>query len=455
VFSRRDREATGAAAAAFALLAVVIAFVALIAVAQKDDGGATTVSAGGSPITLSEFKIEPSMISVPTGGSLAITNTGSAVHNVNVEGTDLKTEDIQPGASATLDVSSLKDGTYTIFCAIAGHRAQGMEAMLHVGTGASAAEVAESGSTGKTDAQLRKMNAEMDKVMADPTKAYVDQLTKGANTEGVGNVPLQPKVLADGTKEFHLTTEVVDWEVEPGKTVRAWTYNGMVPGPWIKVSSGDKVKMVVTNELPQSTVVHWHGIEVPNSMDGVPDVTQPPIKPGDTFTYEFVAHGPALGIYHSHHYADHQVPDGLFGVFQIDDVPLPPGVGPATQEVPMVLNDAGAIGLSLNGKSFPATAPIIAKPGETVLVDYENEGLMMHPMHLHGIPQLVVAKDGFPLPAPYMVDTLVIAPGERYTVAVRPTADQVGVWAFHCHILTHAESSQGMFGMVTTFIVKQ
>jgi FtsP/CotA-like multicopper oxidase with cupredoxin domain len=136
-------------------------------------------------------------------------------------------------------------------------------------------------------------------------------------------------------------------------------------------------------------------------------------------------------------------------------VPLPPGVGPATQEVPMVLNDAGAIGLSLNGKSFPATAPIIAKPGETVLIDYENEGLMPHPMHLHGMPQLVVAKDGFPLPQPYKVDTLVIAPGERYTVAVAPTAEHLGVWAFHCHILTHAESSQGMFGMVTTFIVKQ
>jgi FtsP/CotA-like multicopper oxidase with cupredoxin domain len=145
----------------------------------------------------------------------------------------------------------------------------------------------------------------------------------------------------------------------------------------------------------------------------------------------------------------------LFGVFQIDDVPLPPGVGPATQEVPMVLNDAGAIGLSLNGKSFPGTAPIIAKPGETVLIHYENEGLMPHPMHLHGIPQLVVAKDGFPLPQPYKVDTLVIAPGERYTVAVAPTVEHLGVWAFHCHILTHAESSQGMFGMVTTFIVKQ
>jgi FtsP/CotA-like multicopper oxidase with cupredoxin domain len=405
-------------------------------------------------VTLSEFKIEPAIITAASGGSLSITNGGTAAHNVQIEGTDLKTPDLAAGASASLDLKSLKDGTYTVFCAIAGHRAQGMEATLNIGTVSGTAAV-ESGSTGKTDQQLLQNSEQMDKMMADPTLAYVKQLKDGPNTKGVGNVPLKPKVLADGTKQFDLTAKVVDWEVSPGKTVRAWTYNGMVPGPWIKVSSGDKVKLVVKNELPQSTVVHWHGIPVPNAMDGVPDVTQPPIKPGKTFTYEFTAKGPAMGIYHSHDYADHQVPDGLFGVFQIDDVPLPAGVGPVTQEIPMVLNDAGAIGLSLNGKSFPATAPIMAKPGETVLIDYQNEGLTVHPMHLHGIPQLVIAKDGFPLPQPYKVDTLVIAPGERYTVAVQPTADEAGVWAFHCHILTHAESSQGMFGMVTTFIVQK
>ena len=120
----------------------------------------------------------------------------------------------------------------------------------------------------------------------------------------------------------------------------------------------------------------------------------------------------------------------------------------------MVLNDAGAIGLSLNGKSFPATAPVMAAPGETVEIHYFNEGLQIHPMHLHGIPQLVVAKDGFPLPQPYTVDTLNVAPGERYTVIVQPTEEHKGVWAYHCHILNHAERDTGMFGMVTTFIVQ-
>jgi len=164
-----------------------------------------------------------------------------------------------------------------------------------------------------------------------------------------------------------------------------------------------------------------------------------------------VAKGPAVGMYHSHHHAEHQVPDGLVGAFIIDDMPVPAGVT-VSQRVPMVLNDAGVIGLTLNGKSFPATAPTIAKLGQWVMVDYFNEGLQIHPMHLHGLPQMVIAKDGFPVPATYMADTVDVAPGERYTVLVQATTP--GVWAWHCHILTHAEGDNGMFGMVTTFIVQ-
>jgi FtsP/CotA-like multicopper oxidase with cupredoxin domain len=188
-------------------------------------------------------------------------------------------------------------------------------------------------------------------------------------------------------------------------------------------------------------------------------VTQPPVKPGAKFTYEFVAKGPAEGMYHSHHHAEHQVPDGLIGVLQVGDPPLPAGTQAVTQQIPMVLNDAGVIGLSLNGKSFPATAPLMAKVGETVEITYFNEGMQIHPMHLHGLPQLVIGKDGFPVPQPYSVDTVSVAPGERWTVLVKPTAEflaannKPGVWAFHCHILNHAEGDQGMFGMVTTFIV--
>jgi FtsP/CotA-like multicopper oxidase with cupredoxin domain len=291
----------------------------------------------------------------------------------------------------------------------------------------------------------------MDALQKKVVDQFVAQLEDGPNTEGVGAQPMEPTVLADGTKEFTLTAEITDWEVEPGKVVQAWTYNGTVPGPTIKVQPGDKVRVVLDNQLPQSTAIHWHGIDTPNGMDGVPFITQDPVKPGEEFVYEFVAKGPAVGMYHSHHHAEAQVPDGLLGAFLVGDEPRPAGVN-VSQEIPMVLNDAGVIGLSLNGKSFPGTAPTVAKVGDWVLIHYMNEGLQVHPMHLHGLPQLVIAKDGFPVPQPYSADTISVAPGERYSVLVQAT--NPGVWAWHCHILNHAEREDGMFGMVTAFIVQ-
>jgi plastocyanin len=449
LFKREDKEVVGAASMVFAVLAAVFAFLALIVAADAESSGGTP--ANGVQVALSEFAISPEMINAPVGSTLVITNNGSVDHNFAIDGTDRKTKDLKPGESATLDLEGLEEGTYEVSCLLAGHAQAGMTGMLHVGSGTA--------DHSANPEDLRATNDQADATMKEPVDAYVAQLTEGANTKGVGNERMQPKALADGTKQFDLTASIVDWEVEPGKTVKAWAYNGTVPGPWIKVAVGDKVRVVLDNQLPLSTAIHFHGIETPNAMDGVPDVTQAPVKPGEKFTYEFVAKGPAYGMYHSHHHAEHQVPDGLLGVFQVGDPPLPQGVGPVTQQIPMVLNDAGVIGFSLNGKSFPATAPVMAKVGETVEITYLNEGLQIHPMHLHGLPQLVVAKDGFPLPEPYLADTVSVAPGERYTVIVRPTAEflaegnKPGVWAFHCHILNHAERDDGMFGMVTTFIV--
>jgi len=226
-----------------------------------------------------------------------------------------------------------------------------------------------------------------------------------------------------------------------------------VPGPTIRVEPGDMVQVDVHNELDESTGVHFHGLFTPNDQDGVPTITQDPIEPGDDFTYRFVAQQqPAVGMYHSHHNAAEQVPNGLLGAILIGRIALPAEVGPIASEQSMVLNDSGAIGFSLNGKSFPATAPIVAEQGEWILLHYMNEGSSVHPMHLHGMPQLVVAKDGWPLPQPYRADTVTVAPGERYTVAVHAT--ELGTWAWHCHILGHAERSDGMFGMVTALVVQ-
>ncbi len=451
---RDDREAIGAGAAIFAFLAVVLAFAA-IAVAgnalstSKDAKAVAAVGGAGTKVTLSEFTIEPAMVLASKDGTIAVTNAGTVEHNLTIKGTDVKTPALKPGESVTLSLKGLPEGAHAIVCSIPGHESSGMKGILHIGAGGGSG-------AGATESALRAVDPANNKEMKQQIVDYTAQLKRGPNTKGVGNQILAPTVLADGTKVFALTAKIVDWEVEPGRTVRAWTYNGQVPGPVIKVADGDHVQIVVKNDLPQSTAVHWHGIEVPNAMDGVPFITQDPITPGKTFTYDFVAHGPAVGMYHSHDYALGQVSNGMAGAFLIGDQPLPDTYGPVSQEIPMMLNDAGVIGFSLNGKSFPATAPIIAAPGETVEIHYLNEGQAIHPMHLHGIPQLVISKDGFPLPQPYMADTVLVAPGERYTVLVKPTAAQLGVWAFHCHILSHAEKDDGMmFGMVTAFIVAE
>lgn len=262
--------------------------------------------------------------------------------------------------------------------------------------------------------------------------------------------PLEFEMDGD-VKVFRLVCQDILWETEAGMTFQAMAYNGRIPGPEIRVTEGDKVRFLVTNEMSQSTAVHWHGLRVPVSMDGVPYITQPPITPGETFTYEFTIRNAGSHMYHSHHNAAEQVTLGLFGAFIVE--PLDKSREPeVSADYTMVLNDSG-IGFSLNGKSFPYTQPIIAKLGDKIRVRYMNEGLMIHPMHLHGIPQLVFAKDGFYLPTPFMCDTLNVAPGERYDVII--DCDEPGAWAYHCHILTHAESRNGMFGMVTALIVQE
>lgn len=277
-----------------------------------------------------------------------------------------------------------------------------------------------------------------------------------AETKVMGNQPLEHTMDGD-VKVFELTCDVVpDWEFDVDKTVEAWCYNGMTPGPVIRVTEGDKLRFNVTNNLPESTAIHWHGLVLPNDQDGVPYLTQPPIKPGETFTYEFTAAEGNAGshMYHSHHNSAKQVTMGLLGAFIIDpkdESKLYENSHGVTQEYIMVLNDGPIGGYSINGKGFPATEPLVAKKGEKILVRYMNEGLMHHPMHLHGMPQLVVAQDGWTLPTPYMCDTPDIAPGQRMDVVIDCT--EPGLWAYHCHILSHAESDHGMFGMVTVLIV--
>jgi FtsP/CotA-like multicopper oxidase with cupredoxin domain len=270
-----------------------------------------------------------------------------------------------------------------------------------------------------------------------------------AATEGVGGVPLEFR-MENGVRVFDLVCQDVKWEVTPGKKLDAHTYNGIVPGPEIRVVEGEPVRVNVKNEMDQSTSVHWHGQRVPNAMDGVPFITQPPIKPGETFVYEFTPGPFGSHMYHSHHNATEQVGKGMLGALIVD--PRDRSVEPSFDiDYTMIMNDALG-GFTINGKGFPATAPIVAKAGQRVRIRFMNEGQMVHPFHLHGLTYEIFARDGYLLPQPFKCDTINVAPGERWDAIV--VADNPGIWAFHCHILSHVEGPTGMFGMVTVLIVE-
>ncbi|MBU3700656.1 MAG: hypothetical protein FGM58_01235 [Acidimicrobiia bacterium] len=447
-----------------AVTAFLLAAIGVVVFVNKD---ATTSSATAAPVavTLSEYKIGPSAITAPVGGKLEVTNNGTMPHNLAVTNGP-KTPDIAPGKSAVLDLSSLPAGTYEVTCTIPGHAAAGMKGTLTISNSASASGSAAGGDTGHAAGGTPDYKA-MDAAMVAGADAYLaafKEFGTGIPTKGRGNQLLEPVAGPDGVKQIDLTASIIDWEVEPGKVVKAWAYNGQVPGPSIKVQPNDRIRVTLKNDTPMGQDIHWHGISTPFGQDGVAPISQPLVQPGETYTYEFTAPSrPEMGMYHPHNGGEISVVNGMYGQFQVGEVPLPTGRTISgirqpdnynvTQQMPMVLNDAGNLGLTLNGKSFPATDPIVAKVGETLQVTYHNEGLQCHPMHLHRVKQLVVQKDDWALDSPYYVDTLTICPGERYVVLISPAADEVGIWAWHCHILTHAETDKGLAYMVTAMVV--
>ncbi|GAC1308127.1 MAG: hypothetical protein NVSMB16_04400 [Acidimicrobiales bacterium] len=450
----------GVVLASMALVASVVAW-GFAAQAVSNSRHAGGLAPGGPhatvKVSMTEFRFEPQAMSASVGDMLNATNNGAVAHTLSIEGTSLVTTTLDPGKAAGLDPSSLKVGDYVVSCTIPGHKASGMTATLHLAAAGSGAGIAGGGTPEggampgmeSSSGAPPMSSAVMDRWMHDSTVAFP------AKTAGLGGQALAPTILPDGTKRFEVTAKVVKWEKAPGQIVDAWTYDGVVPGPTIKVAVGDKVEVLLHNRLPESTVIHFHGVEVPNAMDGVPYITQDPVQPGSDFTYRFTARSLAVGMYHSHDDSTRQVSNGLAGAFLIGDVPVPASVGVPEAQIQkqvMFLDDAGTLGLTINGKSFPATAPVVAKVGEWLQVTYFNEGQMIHPMHLHGMAQMIIAKDGFPLANPELDDTVMVAPGQRYTVLVHAT--EVGTWVWHCHVLSHAENDQGMFGMLTALVVK-
>jgi FtsP/CotA-like multicopper oxidase with cupredoxin domain len=261
--------------------------------------------------------------------------------------------------------------------------------------------------------------------------------------------PLTPTV-EGGVKVFKMTIDEITQQIDEMKPpVAGLGYNGQWPGPTIRVTEGDKVSITFTNNLKETTGVHFHGVLFEDFFqDGVPFVTQKPIVPGGQYTYEFTATTAGSMMYHSHHNATDQVGRGLLGAMIVE--PRDGGVK-ADRDYIWISNDSLG-GFTINGHGFPAVLPVLAAKGETVRIRFMNEGIMMHPWHSHGYVMKVIERDGRPLgSAAFECDTLGVNPGERYDVLIK--ADRPGVWAFHCHILPHVEGVSGMFGMVNTLIV--
>ena len=282
-----------------------------------------------------------------------------------------------------------------------------------------------------------------------------------------GGTPLKG-VRRDGALEFTLDARPAWWTLYGDKRVAAWAYNGIVPGPVIRVRSGERVRIRFTNNLPEETTIHWHGIGVPNAMDGVPGVTQEPIKPGEEFTYEFVARpagnprGGGTFLYHSHVDEDRQMSAGLYGAFVID----PPGkqrkvaVDRTLMVSEMSADEQGRVRgamqmegmfpnfFTINGKSFPDTETIEVPAGERVRLRLVNAGQFAHPLHLHGTAFRVVARDGHPVAAPYeRRDTVGLESGERVDIEFKLPK---GKWILHCHIGHHlTNDGQGPGGLMT------
>lgn len=276
-------------------------------------------------------------------------------------------------------------------------------------------------------------------------------------TQSFGNQPAKFVLDADGAKHFTFTAEQVMWQPVKGHKVLAWTLDGTVPGPMIRVTAGDHLRVTVINHFPEATTIHFHGLQIPTNEDGVPGVGQAPIQPGQSFTYDFTVPDDNVGtfFYHSHYDDLMQVPGGLYGAFIVDPRPGTPQAqqSPAhDREYVQVISELSGYYV-INGKSFPDTQVMHVTHGQTVLVRVINIGELIHPMHLHGHYFNIVAEDGAPLAMPVRKDTLVIAPGESYDFTFYAWAAPGSVYPFHCHILAHVmnpgQSMDEMGGLIT------
>lgn len=264
-----------------------------------------------------------------------------------------------------------------------------------------------------------------------------------------------PYKMKNGVKEFHLIAEEVKHEFAPGCVAKCWGYNGTTPGPTIEAVEGDRVRILVTNKLPEHTTIHWHGILLPSGMDGVGGLSQPHIKPGETYAYEFMLRQHGTHMYHPHADEMVQMAVGMMGMFIIhpkngEEVPVDRdycfvmhnwALHPGTYRPdPSIMQDFDL--WTFNSKVFPAIDPIIARTGERVRIRMANLSMWNHPIHLHGVQFQVTGSDGGRWPRS------IWRPETTEIVGVGQTRDiefiaVPGDWAFHCHMSHHTMNAMG------------
>jgi manganese oxidase len=257
-------------------------------------------------------------------------------------------------------------------------------------------------------------------------------------------------------KEFHLVAEPVTREMAPGMKASLWGYNGQSPGPTIEAVEGDKVRIFVTNKLSEHTTVHWHGMPVPNGMDGVGGLTQPHIEPGKTFVYEFVLKRSGTFMYHPHSDEMVQMAMGMMGLFIVH--PRDPqfnrvdrdfafimesyDIDPGTS-LPKVMTMTDFSLWAWNSRVFPGIDPLVVRRGDRVRVRIGNLTMTNHPIHLHGFSFEVTCTDGGWIPASARIPevTTDVPVGAMRTFEF--VADEPGDWAIHCHKAHHTMNAMG------------
>jgi FtsP/CotA-like multicopper oxidase with cupredoxin domain len=261
------------------------------------------------------------------------------------------------------------------------------------------------------------------------------------------DVPDMPWRLENGVKVFDIKVEHVRTEFIPGRVVDAWGFNGSVPGPTIQVNEGDRVRLVVENRLPEPFSMHWHGLEVPFDMDGMPGISQDPILPGGTFAYEFTLHQNGTFFYHSHMAMQEMM--GLIGGFIIH--PRRAFTPQVDRDYLIVLQEWAILPnntvpnslamefnwLTLNGKAGPATTPMLCKHGERVRIRLINLGMDHHPIHLHGHQFAVTGTEGGRIRTTAVEPANTVLVGVAQSRDIEFVANNPGDWHFHCHLPHH------------------